>query len=206
MKAVEAEAMERAAKTLVQWRRGWHDGGGAFDPVELAAVRKAAGAFHKVIGPLLQGGGVNGTRARLLCRMQEAYLHRAGQADYLDQLQAAYRTALLIDTACAKDVAQGRKKDKLVYVWIFHAADLWPGKPPAAAGRFGDALLHFQPADLPAVGRVERIADPRSMWRTAGGGGREKEKMGKKEQGAGHRSHIFSSLGGQGNGVGPAPG
>ena len=167
LKKAEADALERARKTFVQWRRDWHDDGGAFDPVELAAVRKAARAFHKAIGPLLQGGGVNGTRARLLCRMQEAYLHRAGQADYLDQLQAAYRTALLIDTACAKDVAQGRKKDKLVYVWIFHAADLWPGKPPAAAGRFGDALLHFQPADLPAVGSVERIADALSMWRAA---------------------------------------
>lgn len=160
----EADALVRARKKFTQWRQDWHDNGAAFDPGELAAVRKAARAFHKAIAPLLQGGGVNGTRARLLVRMQEAYLHRAGQADYLDQLEAAYRTALLLDAACAKDVAQGRKKDTLVYVWIFHAADLWPGEPPSSAGRFGEALLQFKHADLPGVGSVERIADALTMW------------------------------------------
>lgn len=162
----ERKALEQAACAFVQWRRDWHDDGAACSLDQLATVRKAARAFHKAVQPVLAGGGVNGTRARLLMRMQEVY--RAGQADYLDRLESAYATALQVDAALAKDVAQGRKKNQLVYVWVFHAADLWPGEPPAAAGRFGAALLEFHHKCVPEVGSVERIADALKMWRRAG--------------------------------------
>jgi hypothetical protein len=159
--ATERQALDAARAKFVQWKRDWHDDGAAVNHSELAALRKHARAFHKALQPLLHNGA-GGTMARLLAQMQMTFLHREPQGHYRDQLLQAYGTAIEVDVALAVGKG-GQRKDRLVYTWIWHAADEWPDAP-TAAGRFGEALLDHRHADTPAVGSVERIADALTMW------------------------------------------
>lgn len=161
----ERQALDAARAKFVQWKRDWYDGGVSVDLAQLATLRKAARAFHKAMQPLMEDvSPIDGTRARLLVRMQQLQLHQQLQAQYGDQLTCAYITAMQIDDALASEVRQGVKRDRLAYVWVFHAADKWPGETPTASGRFGQALLEYRHRDTPAPGSVERIKDALTMW------------------------------------------
>lgn len=155
----ERAALDDARQRFVQWRADWHDGGAAADDKALAALRKAARAFHKAIEPLL-GDPADGTRARLLVRMQQARLHQDLQDTHYRQLAEAMVTAMLIDDALAPDVRRGRKDDTLAHVWVRFAADAWEsaGGKATAAGRFADALTAYRHRQVPIVGGRDQIA------------------------------------------------
>lgn len=157
----EQAALLRAAQRFADWRRDWHDDGARPDHKALAELRKAARAFHKALQPLLAAAPTDGTRARLLCRMQERHLFRRGQSDYHDDLRAAMFTALVIDGACASEVRAGVKADPLATTWIWMAADEWEAagfKASAAErARFVAALAAFRDRRVPAAPGVDAV-------------------------------------------------
>jgi hypothetical protein len=160
--AAERQALDAARAKFVQWRRICYDNGAAVRDSELAALRKCARSFHKALEPLLHHEG-RGTMARLLGLMQAKFSPIEPQSNYRDRLMQAYEVAIELDLALAVGKG-GARKDHLVYVWIYHAADAWPDVP-TADGRFGEALLGYRHADTPAVGSVERIASALADWR-----------------------------------------
>lgn len=164
----ERAALDDARQRFVQWRADWHDDGAAVDDKALAALRKAARAFHKALEPLL-GDPVDGTRARLLVRMQQMQMHQHLQDDHRRQLIDAMAAAMLIDGALAPDVRRGRKDDTLAHVWIMFAADAWQaaGGKATAAGRFADALTAYRHRQVPIVGGRDQIAKALQQRRAA---------------------------------------
>jgi hypothetical protein len=167
LKATERKALDSAREKYMLWKSDWHDDGAAADVVELAALRKAARNFHKALSSTLGPAGNNGsgTLGRLLCRMQEHHLYRRTQTDYYDDMTKAMFTALVIDGALGKDVQRGVKADRLVYTWVFHAANEWPGDPPTSSNRFGQALLNYQPRAVPHIGSTTVVDAALKLWR-----------------------------------------
>lgn len=167
----ERAALERARERFLAWRADWYDGGAAFNPKTLAELRKAARAFHEALQALLSASPIDGTRARLLVRMQQRELHQHPQAYYYDRLREALFTALTLDMACATDVKRGTKADTLARAWTWQAADEWQaatGKAPAS-GRFGSVLLDFTASakGLPPLGGIEQVKAALASWRAA---------------------------------------
>jgi hypothetical protein len=162
----EVAALDLAKDRFIAWKRDWHDDGAASNTKALADLRKAARAFHKALQPVLAGGGVNGTRALLLARLQERELSQHPQSYYYDRLIGALYTSIIIDDACAADVKRGAKADILARVWITIAADEWQrmiGRPPAA-GRFMTALMDYPAREVPRVS-VELVKAGLASWR-----------------------------------------
>jgi 1,2-phenylacetyl-CoA epoxidase PaaB subunit len=162
LSAAEHQALDTARAKFVEWRRVFHNNGAAVKDSELAALRKHARAFHKAVEPLLHHEG-RGTMAKLIGLLRENLsVTELLQSDYRKRLEQAYELAIEIDLALAVGKG-GVRKDRLVYVWIFHAADAWP-KTPTAKGRFGQALLNYRHADVPLVGSIERVKSALIDW------------------------------------------
>lgn len=164
----ELDALERARARFITWHRDWA-GASAFDPKALAVLRKAARAFHMALAPMLAPSANDGTRARLLLRMQEQHQFQKGQGAYTDELCAALRSAYAVDGACEREVQRGTKVHMPAHAWVWFAADEWTiatGKAPTA-GRFADALQNYTNRDVPAIGGLDQVKTALSDWRLA---------------------------------------
>lgn len=156
LKPAEAAALEAARVQFL----AWHEGMPPMRPKVLTDLGEAARNMSKALAPLLDSGGLNPTRARLLVRMQMIELHQKPQDHYHQLLTWASYTASLIDRAVAPEVRRGNKADERAHSWVRTAARHWlaVGLKVTKGGRFRSALTQFHHAGIPLVSDRDQIS------------------------------------------------